>query len=258
MASQEGNSPKFEKVVFPEHGLFTVSLNGLQIVGASAQDWDQYISELKKVKDQAIIVSPEIMTFAGKPLISAKDNRRLIEERVRQVMSISLDHRNKKYILGTLAFDHEKPVNAAVIIENGRVIDRVNKRSATTVEFNEFYLDQNQDPSLIPNTSIGLLICSDLQNSYSPQITTGKLKPFVHPDARTLILMSCWGVGGIEEEIKNIGADKYYEIALNWYVGIFFSVFKNIEKLLVVDRVPSATRRELTPSKPFNSLFSRI
>lgn len=242
--------------VFPRHELFYVDLLGNRIAAASALNWEQFIDQIRCV-DSDIVVSPELMTFAGQALNTAEKSQALVEQRVEEVITVSKNHPDTKYVLGTVSYNYSRPANSAIVITNGQIITQTDKRSAQTIEIiSGFYINYQSPPFLIPGTEIGVMICSDLQNS-NWVVKTGEKNHYVHPEAQAIIMMSCWSVGGNRHEISKIGADLYYNRYLQQYAYDFMFLNSRINQLLVVDRLLTTSTGNPSPSRPFNYLFTR-
>lgn len=262
----------------PTHEVHRYRLRGGEVVAAvSAQTWPEFINHLSQIgDDDNLVVSPELMTFTGQPLVEVDSARQLIETRVNEVRERSKKHPNSVFLLGTPTFPETgKPRNSVVYIRGGEIIGCTNKRSAPTYQEREYFdLPAEEPPALVPGTSIGVLICADLATtslylrlgSPSEQALRmvgrasliGKKPTFIHPKAKSLVLPSCWGVGGMREFIEPGNADSYYRAQLR---AIAAHVLRDtpVQEIVVSDRVPVVGEelKPSTPTKPCNAFLER-
>lgn len=272
-------SPPQESYIH-KHGLHRLTFSSGEVVTAiSAQTWSEYLSYLKQInKQDKLVVSPELITFAGQPLHQVGESKKKIESRINQITDLSTQYPNTTFLLGTPSFKTPKPRNTILVIENGQVLGKTHKRSgATQAERNNFNLPVEEPPFLIPGTNIAVLICSDLATSslYSrPHLdkdifnTTlerigresfiDKNPTFIHTHAKKLILPSCWGVGGNQELMKPRDANSYYHLQLR---NLAWALFNNsqLEEIIIVDRTPIMSTKDqpYTPTKPYNGLIQK-
>ena len=268
--------PLEERSLDFEHGVHRYQFGNEMVVAVSAQTWADFTDSLSKVAaDDRLVVSPELMTFTGQPLDELMDTRQIIENRVEELKEASKEHPQALFLLGTPTFPPKgKPRNSVLFIKNGREVGQTNKRSgATQTERENFDLLAEEQAVLVPGTNIGILICADL-----PTITIfrsdneddllrllgrenfiGKTPTFIHPKARSLLVVSCWGVGGNRDFMRLGEANTYYLAQLRGVVAHIMRVYPQIEEVLQVDRTPLMEKDDLpyTPTHPFNAHFQQ-
>jgi hypothetical protein len=252
--------------------------SNVTVNGISARTWDDFLSFLAFLPPgQEIVVSPELMTMAGHRPSHVQDLTDVIAQRVDSVAQTSARHPEKTFLLGTPTFHSQgKPKNSVISVREGAVIGVTHKRTGASAEEKEYFdFQPDTSPAIVPDTDIGILICADLPTAtiflsektpYHNELLRlsgrehfiGSNPTFIHPDARRMLLVSCWGTGGREAGISHHpgGADEYYKWQLINCVLRLLSSTPSIEELVVVDRVPSAAYQEnhhLTPSAPYNA-----
>jgi len=269
--------PPIEKYFF-ESGVYRYVLNdGSGITGISADSWGAYYRLLEKTIDSdKIVASPELITQVGVGFADLHRKRSLIEARLEQVLNFSRSRKETLFILGTPLFvNNDKPRNSAVLIKNGEIIGVTNKRSGATDEERKcFELVAEEPPLLLPGTQTSLLICADLPTAslyshptddHTDRILElsnranliGKEVRCIHPLARNVLMISCWGVGGTF--VRRGKADEYYRLQLR---NISWRLMREtkIGEIVIVDRVPidvTANERELTPKYPYNGIIRK-
>lgn len=282
MGQVEKSPPVFPKETYKrEHGIYRWQLSsGNKVTALSAQTWQAFSSLLRRITiEDEIIVSPELMTFAGQPLETVLDTKEDIQGRVSEVLTFSKKFPNSFFLLGTPTFDKsEKPKNSVVFIKNGVVIGSTSKRSgATEEERSNFSFVANEPPALVPGTKLGLLICSDVSTaSISFNEDTQRLKrvlelshkdnligikpTLIDPVAEDLIVPSCWGVGGNLNWMRGFDPDDYYRLQLRNISFYVFSQHNTLREIVIIDRVPLMEEwlQRFTPDKPYNALLQRL
>jgi len=269
----------FDKTENLFHGIHHYTLqNGETIAALSAQTWPEYLEYLSQVTDEdGLVVSPELITFTGQPLDEVRENRELIEARIEEVKEESRKHPSTLFLLGTPTFPEKgKPRNSVVFVQNGGLISQAHKRTgATSKEYKTFDLLAEEPPSLIPETNIGLLICADIfsllifnssQEGIEERLRLfgksnliGAKPTFIHPEAKNLLVMSCWGVGGNRRWVKQVGPNQYYLEALRECAEGAMKMYPQLEAIIQVDRTPLMAEKDLpfTPTHPFNAFYQR-
>lgn len=150
-----------------EYGVHRFKLSdGTTITGVSSSDWKDYITLLNEIipKD-TVVVSPELITYTGKPFWKIQKSRGEIEEKIQYLTNFSRKFPETIFLLGTPTFtnESEKPRNSIVVVRNSEIIAITNKRSGATPEESEnFDMIANEKPLLIPETNIAILICADM------------------------------------------------------------------------------------------------
>lgn len=253
--------------------------NGKTLTAISSPNWTDFITNLNLITpNDELIVSPEIITCTETKSDIVSENKTLIEERIGQVKKLSASHPNTTLVLGTPIFSGEgKPKNGALIIKDGTIVGQTAKRSgAIDWEKNNFMFDPEEEPFLIPETDLGILICSDLAmmtiylrpNKKIEDLNyvltrsghknlVGFNPQFVHPKTKTLIVPSCWGIGGNNNLGGKTPTDQYYRTELR---NTSFDVLrhaKQIQQIVVIDRAPTSNNaQEFITTKPINALFT--
>lgn len=249
-----------------------------EIVGVSENTWDEFYSRLKEtlVSDR-IVASPELITFAGESFEDLETKAQTVNERVSEVKMFSKTRPKTTFIIGTPIYvDKGKPRNGALLISNGEIVGVTSKKSGATAEENKYFEFVAEEPSLIiPGTKTSLLICSDLVTAdmiISTDETklvrtlelsnrghlTGKNVQLLTPDTTSVLVIACWGVGGLY--VKEGGADSYYGVQLRNTAERIMKGTK-IKEVVIVDRVPEYESDELqkiTPDKPYNGIISMV
>ena len=281
MNNQETRRPTHPKESYThEHGLHRLNFSsGETVTAVSAQTWSGYLSYLKQInRRDKLVVSPELMTFTGRPLHEVSKARDEIENRIDEIKKFSIQHPNTTFLLGTPTFEMTKPRNSILVIKVGEVIGQTHKRSgATAKERDNFDLPVEELPMIIPGTDIGVLICADLattsiflrpgqdQEIFNEALRrsgresfVGKQPTFLHPQTKKLILPSCWGVGGNQQLIKPGDANNYYKLQLR---NLAWSLFENskLEEIIIVDRTPimPPNLQPFTSTKPYNGIIQK-
>lgn len=277
---QEGRKPPAIRENYaPSHGIHRWSLKTGEVITAiSARTWNDFANHPPGLTNEdKIVISPELMTFTGQPLDQVTSLRDEIEMRIDEIKRISARHPETTFVLGSPTFGQAKrPRNSAIFAKSGQILGITNKRSgATPAEKEAFDLPVNEPPTLIPQTQISALICCDLATQsilgrgmekdekllalIGREEFFGFESSLVHPEAKTLVVPSCWGIGGNKELIGK-DPDEYYRLQLRntaWQV-----LWQNpqIEEIVVVDRTPLVGEelRSITPSRPFNAHFQRV
>jgi len=274
--SRENPFAGLEEAYNHTHEIHRYRLRGGEIVAAvSARTWPEYIGYLSRVSDEdKFVISPELMTFPDRPLSEIAGARQLIEARVEEVREISKKHPRATFLLGTPTFPETgKPRNSVVFIRNGEVVGSTNKRSGAIPEERRYFdLPAEEPAALVPGTSTGVLICADLATaamylrSASPPERVlrlagrsnliGTCPTFLHPQAESLVVLSCWGIGARPGFVKPGAADEYYRSQLR---SIAAQVLResSVQEIVMADRVPIVEEKlkPITPTKPFNALL---
>jgi hypothetical protein len=263
-----------------EHGFHRLSFStGEMVTAISAQTWSEYLSHLKRINAQdKLVVSPELMTFTGRPLREVGQTKQIIKGRINQVETFSLQYPNTTFILGTPTFNTSRPRNSVLFIKQGKIVAQTHKRSGATQEEQDvFDLPVHEKPSSIPDTDIGILICSDLAMAsflsrphFNDKFLNQTLKTagqasfintqptFLHSQTKKLIIPSCWGVGGNKKLMTTREVNKYYQVQLRNLSWALFNSSK-IEEIIMVDRtiVSSPRSKSSNATKPLNGLIQK-
>lgn len=242
------------------------------VTAVSAHTWSHF-RHLLATKISAVdrlVVSPELITVAGEMFDGYRYRiKRLVEERVGELLRFSQRYPETIFLLGTPTFRHDhKPKNSVVFVQSGKVLGQTNKRSsATEWERTAFELVAEEPAVLVPQQgTIGVLICADLATTsihrlcHSEEVLRecgrgnmiGVNPTFIHPSAKILIVTSCWGVGGN----KRLGAGvpnptAYYQAQLGAISRRVLTYYPNLEKIIVVDRAPNNRQT------PINGVFEK-
>lgn len=259
------------------HGIHRYKLHDDTLVTAvSAQTWSEYIKYLSQITDKdRLVVSPELMTFTGQPLAEVNSARQTIEKRIEEIKEMSKKRKQVLFLLGTPTFPAKgKPRNSILYIQNGKIIGSTNKRSGVTpAERDYFDLPAEEPAALIPGTNIGVLICADLSTAslyMQPNLNDRTLKmagrenligskpTFLHPNAKSLLLPSCWGIGANKSFLKHTSPDEYYRHQLRTTATHVFNR-SQLEEIVVIDRIPLVGEelKPLTSTKPYNAFLQR-
>jgi hypothetical protein len=260
------------------YGVLRWTLNDGQIVtGVSSPGWSDFIVQFGMLPQDSLVVSTELITATELKSECVSDSRAEIEKRIVQVVGVSGAHPEITIVLGTPIFtDGSKPFNGALVIKAGEVIAQTVKRSGVTDwEKHNFNFDPEVEPAIIPDTNIGVLICSDLamasvyarpfldmnyilsRSGHTNLIGTSPV--FIHQKARTLAVLSCWGIGSVMNLRDGDSVDEYYRMQLRNTSLQVLRGCNNINEILVVDRVPDVdtSLRPVVTTQPINALFSR-
>lgn len=259
--------PQFEKIHIETYGIHSYETEkGLKVATISCDTWEGFAEQVAEVKDQALVVSPELITVAGnEPL-----DRQLVESRINQIKFISCENPETVYILGTpywASEDQEKPYNSAVCIKNGEQINFLAKKvNATPGEFEAFYFSEEipEESALIVvgDCQVQICVCADFAAYMSlagRDLREERLKRTlrmwgkyslasfdsfprtlqIYPDAEIVIVLSAWGIGG-KKGFVELASDinTYYRNALIASTLRFMDHNENLHDIIVADRVP--------------------
>jgi len=261
---------------YRESGIQSYDLDdGSEIVGVSANTWEEFRTMIEKASpDAPIVAGPELVTCAGIAFDDLVNNRELITGRLGEILEYSTTRTKTTFIVGTPLFvNSDKPRNSAVLIKNGEIVDVTNKRSGASIEENNcFDLVAEEAPLLLPSTRTALLICADLPTAAlfaypkddsfnrtlelsNRQHLVGRHVQLIPPPATSLLVIACWGVGG--SWVQEGNADEYYRLQLRNIVWRLLEI-TSIKEVVVVDRVPMSLteeQRKITPQKPYNGIL---
>jgi len=261
---------------YRESGIQSYDLDdGSEIVGVSANTWEEFRTMIEKASpDAPIVAGPELVTCAGIAFDDLVNNRELIAKRLGEILEYSTTRTKTTFIVGTSLFvNSDKPRNSAVLIKNGEIVDVTNKRSGASIEENNcFDLVAEEAPLLLPSTRTALLICADLPTAAlfaypkddsfnrtlelsNRQHLVGRHVQLIPPPATSLLVIACWGVGG--SWVQEGNADEYYRLQLRNIVWRLLEI-TSIKEVVVVDRVPMSLteeQRKITPQKPYNGIL---
>lgn len=250
------------------------------LTAVSAGNWTDFTERLEGILPiDRLIVSPELITCTEIESANVSESRELIESRIEQMKKFSINFPEATIVLGTAIFgDEEKPKNGALFIKNGEIVGETTKKStATEWENDNFSHDLDEKAVLIPGTSLGLLLCSDLsffsifsKGIHFPEAFFKKLKQedfigknpeFIHSEAKGIIVSSCWGIGGNKmwQDVVGESTDSYYASQLRAVTKNIMMLNKEIDEIAVVDRVPDvgSDYEGIVSSKPINAFFGR-
>lgn len=222
-----------------ESGVFVYNLtDGVQIAGVSGGSWEEFRELLSKVSPtEKLVVSPELITDTNGSDEEIVMRREKIESRVAEMIDFSSSRPVTTFLLGTPLFvNPRKPRNSLLFIKNGEIVGCVNKRCGATREENEcFEMVSEERPFLIPGTNTAVLICADLALAafYAGKIDketrdrclelggkkhlVGREVSFLPETATSLVVVSCWGVGG--QWMVEGKEDEYYKMQLKILLG---------------------------------------
>ncbi len=248
------------------------------ITGVSSPGWADFTRNLNKLSSRDVcVVSPELITATELKTDDLRPARAVIEERIDDVKKVSARMPTTTFLLGTPVFTaDEKPTNSVLYLKAGRITGRTNKRSGITEwEKNQFTFVPEEPPSLIPGSDISVLICADVstvtlyvRNEFvSERILQlggrenliGTDPHFIHRQAKTIVVPSCWGIGANRNYAGNYNPDIYYQMQLKSISTSVLMAVPRLEQILVVDRcpdVPPGLHSYIT-TKPLNALFTR-
>jgi hypothetical protein len=264
----------FSEEYRPSYGVHRWTLlDGTKVTGVSAATWADFKSSLQQItQSDTLVVSPELIIEAD--LDAQSINPELINSRIGELSQISTAFPDTIFLVGTPVYDQDQnlPTNSMLMIKDGKQIGRVNKRTAASPEeFGAYHLIAEEKPTLIPGTSIGVLICSDLPTStlylFGEILTDhvlselgksnliGTHPEFIPPQATSLIVPSCWSSGG-NGHLTSQNLDRYYQVNLRNISGRILRK-TNLLQIAVVDRLPLDEPPEKTPKQPFNALFTK-
>jgi hypothetical protein len=272
--------PQIEERYINSYGIYRWKLkDNNQITAISANNWTDFNNFLNTITSvDRLIVSPELITCTELETENVVDSKKLIEERIDKVKTISTQYPEATIILGTAVFGgEEKSKNGVLFIKNGEVIGQSAKRSGVTAwEKENFTFDPEEKANLIPGTKLGVLICSDLPMAslYSESFEfldivlkktghgnlVGHNPNFIHQEAKALLVPSCWGIGGNEWLMeKNELIDEYYKSGLKIATLRVLTNVPQVQEVVVVDRVPDVDKnyKGKITTKPINAFFSR-
>jgi hypothetical protein len=241
------------------HGIHEF-LVGQQVVSVlSAERWVAFDDQLKQLPIQGgYIVTPELMTTAGISLDGIRNEKQLVGERISHVQRMSMRHADATIALGTAVIGQQAVWNGISVIQNGAIIERVNKHSLTNPESEIFEKGEMLAKRYQPEPEIQLATCSEIVGLYLncnirkdyprvPQVNT-------LTDARTLIVSSCWSVPQYTAFDPYAPPDEErYRGQLETVVGSIFSAFQSLDHIVMADRRPEGGTIE-----PLNVHFARI
>lgn len=263
------------------YGIYHYSqVEGSPVTSISSPDWDKFYNAIQTIdNDQQLVVSPELITITGSVTLGSGNMvRELVSQRIEDIKQVTVKHPQTTVLLGTPVFNGiDKPTNSVIYIKNGEITGRVNKRTAATKwEKEHFTFIPEEAPTLIPNTSVGVLICSDLATS-SIYLLPGSVEErddilrmtgresllnknptFIHSQARSLVIPSCWGVGSMSHKMEGVDANEYYRLQLRNISARVLQDTPHIRHIVVTDRAPSpeGMSNEMISTKPINAILT--
>ncbi len=264
-----------------EYGVHRWNLkDGTKFLALSAHGWTGFVDLVKQIEpSDQLAASPELITATELPTYNVYESRTLIEKRIDAIRLLSSDCPNTTILLGTPVFDgREKPTNSILYIKAGEITGLTSKRSGVAAwEKANFRFIPEEPLSLVPGTNLGVLICSDLAlaslylrpeaNRYLDQVLAlsdhknliGKTPTFLHPEAKSIIISSCWGIGGMAGLNGVMTPDRYYELQLRNTTAFLLRDAPQIEQIVVVDRAPDIDPASdpTVATKPLNALLGR-
>jgi hypothetical protein len=295
--------PRPKEKIFDQYGLYVVTdsdayplldkkdpalENTKNVVMVSQPDWETTLYALSNTDfGQTTVLTPELITIAGLPLTDVNDKRPEIEDKIEEVIILSAKKPNVKFLLGTPFFldGVEKPVNTALVIKSGEILQRSDKKLLAVPELDAFHLDPKIKPEGI-DPDRALVVCRDFigaqkaampdlvnngsENrnnlvSYIYSVTSNRElsesfreAEFIPKNINQLLVNACWGVGfpaGLYENISQSEVDNFYLEAMRLIQRMLFRTNNNLKQIVVCDRVPSAIEGELVSSKPMNAVF---
>lgn len=256
-----------EEEYFRRTGIHRYTLaDGTIITGLSANTWEEYLGLLRKITPQdKYIVSPELITYAGEDFMSLRQDIDLVNQRIGTVLECSSSMKETVFVLSTpLYLEKDRVRNSVLLIKNGEIINVTNKRSAATQYESDCFEMVADEPSLLlPGTKTALLICADFPTASlyancderslneclrlsGRQNLVGKKVNLIPSTATSLLVISCWSVGG--RWVVPGNEDYYYGMQLR---NIAWNLMRNtmIREVAIVDRSPNSE------IQPFNSLL---
>lgn len=260
------------------YGVHRWKAGNTEITSISSPGWASFTAQIPKLsRRDTYVVSPEIITATEIDTDDVTSDRALIEERINYMKQASANMPRTVFLLGTPVFHgDEKPTNGVLYLKAGEIIGSTNKRSGVADwEKKNFAFVAEEPPSLVPGTDIGVLICADLgtatiytrHDSVLDRVLElggrenliGTHPQFIHPDTKTLIVPSCWGIGANRYLIGNDNPDEYYQMQLRTISSSILRDYPQLERILVVDRCPDvpADQQSVITSKPLNVLFQK-
>lgn len=271
-------SSLYTETHMPFYGVHRWKAGNTDITSISSPGWASFTKLLPQLsRRDTYVVSPEIITATELNTDDVLADRALIEERISYVKQASLNLPRTVFLLGTPLFHGgDKPTNSMLYLKAGEVIGSTNKRSGVVDwEKKNFSFVAEEPPSLIPGSDIGVLICADLgtatiyaRNEVVKDRTLelggrenliGTHPQFIQPDTKTLIVPSCWGIGGNQSFMDRYSPDIYYLLQLRTISSSILRDYPQLDRILVVDRCPDVPpdQQSVITSKPLNVLFQR-
>lgn len=254
------------------HGIHHWSLPEGTLAAVSASTWTDFRALMEQVDESSpFVASPELITTADDEMDII--DPAVIQARIRELQDISKRIPDTTILLGTPSFEGGgKPKNSVLYLRDGSVIGQTHKRApATQWERDNFTFEAEETPSVIPGTSMGVLICSDLalislydRPSYDLNATLrligksnliGKTPRFIHEEAQSLVVVSCWGVGS--QFGRGSDPDEYYQFQLRCIAANVLRDIEQIKQIVMIDRTSaSSDSDDFHASVPFNVSFS--
>jgi hypothetical protein len=254
------------------HGIHHWCLPEGSLAAVSASTWTDFRELMEQIDERSpFVVSPELITAAeeGSDIVDPV----IIQKRICELQDISQRVPDTTILLGTPSFESRgKPKNSVLYLRDGNVIGQTHKRApATQWERDNFTFEAEEPPSIIPGTSMGVLICSDLalislydRPSYDLNATLrligksnliGKAPRFIHDEAQSLVVVSCWGVGS--QFGRGYDPDEYYQFQLQCIAASVLRNTEQIRQIVMVDRTSASSGSDdFHASIPFNVSFS--
>lgn len=251
-----------------------------KLTGISADKWTDFTNNLSQINEfDKLIVSPELITCTEIESENVTESKELIESRIEQTKKFSMNFPETTIVLGTAIFgEEEKPKNGVLFIKNGEVIGQTAKRAGVdSWEKRNFVFDPEEKAVLIPETNLGVLICSDIRASnisfFNPEeldenLTlsgfenlVGHKTEFIHQEAKGMIVPTCWGM--TENEVwKNLPSntlDMLFQRGLTVEALGMMRHTPQIEEIAIIDRIPDVGEdfKGAVTTKPLNVFFSR-
>lgn len=260
------------------YGVHRWKVGNTAITAVSSPGWASFTEDLKKLSSRDVfVVSPELMTATEIEREDVLPARAVIEERIDYVKNVSARMPGTTFLLGTPVFSGEgKPTNSILYLRAGDVIGMTSKRSGVTEwERNNFTFVAEEPPSLIPGSKIGVLICADLATAThylrnedvkervlqlgGRDNLIGTHPHFIHPAAKTLVIPSCWGIGGNRLYSGREDPDAYYQMQLKAVSTNVLQFVPRLDQILTVDRCPDLPPGpgNFITTKPLNVMIKR-
>lgn len=225
----------------------------------SSPTWEQASTELHNgVFGRSTVVLPETVTIAGEIQPSELSDRNktvaITERNIGQMCELSERHPEASFIVGTPLYieGSDQPVNAAIHVQNGRVMGFVFKYNGVAAERHFFTFPDDRQPYSVTGRD-SVLICKDLltlcnslpqkdpdvRSRAHPKRYADPAK-FVREDTDELLVVSCWGVGAESQTLgrrEQEHIDRTYAKTISLTVGEVMQRMPSLRQTIISDRI---------------------
>lgn len=245
---------------------WVAEIQGNRVLVLPTADYDVFLSQCQIFAASVdIVVSSELITAAG-DLRETLDPGKILVANARMA-ELSLEFPNVKFLLGTVLWPEEesKPINCVAVFRDGEIIQAIPKTFLTYLEVDDFRSVYPVERNIVGMPGVELLICRDLvvttgsnlhiRNELSGlghAIQGDDVEAIISPEAKAVIISSCWGVGTretwAERSVRKLVtsgeltvkdcANEFFYYVLREKVASLFHSHPKLEQVLVCDRIP--------------------